>query len=164
MSEQSQPVFAIEKIYVKDLSLEIPGAPQVFFERESPKIDLNLHNEARALENGVYEVVLTATVTAKLQDKTAFLVEAAQGGLFQIRNFGEKDLDGLLGITCGNILFPYLRETITSVVTRGGFPPFFLNHLSFEVLYQQHQEQQQRQQQQQAQQQPQPETGKPAAE
>ncbi len=163
MSEQNQPVFAIEKIYVKDLSLEIPGAPQVFFERESPKIDLNLHNEARALDNGVYEVVLTATVTAKLQDKTAFLVEAAQGGLFQIRNFGEKDLDGLLGITCGNILFPYLRETITSVVTRGGFPPFFLNHLSFEVLYHQHQEQQQRQQQQQAQQQPQPETGKPPA-
>jgi len=147
MSEPQQPVFNVEKIYLKDLSLEIPNAPQVFTEREAPKIDINLHNEARALENGVYEVVLTATVTAKLKEKTAFLVEVAQAGIFQIRNLQGQELDAVLSVTCGNILFPYLRETVSNVATRGGFPPFFLNHISFEVLFQQRQQQQQQQQQ-----------------
>lgn len=142
MSEQ-QPIFNVDRIYLKDLSLEIPNAPQVYAERESPKIDINLHNEARALDAGVYEVVLTATVTAKLKDKTAFLVEVAQAGIFQIRNVPEQELDAVLGVTCGNILFPYLRESISNVVIRGGFPPFFLNHLSFEALYQQRLQQQQ---------------------
>jgi len=142
MSEQ-QPVFTIEKIFLKDMSLEIPGAPQIFTEREAPKIDINLHNEAREVEAGHYEVVLTATVTAKVkEDKTAFLVEVAQAGLFQIRNVPPKDLEPLLGVTCANILFPYLRESVSSVVSRGGFPPFFLNHISFEALYQQRLQQQ----------------------
>lgn len=146
MSEQQQPVFVVEKVYLKDLSLEIPNAPQVFVDREQPKIDVNLHNEARALDAGLYEVVLTATITAKLKDKTAFLVEAAQAGIFQIRNLQQQDLDAVLGVTCGNILFPYLREAVSSVVVRGGFPPFFLNHVSFEALYQQHLLQLQKQQ------------------
>ncbi len=142
MSEQ-QPVFSIEKIFLKDLSLEIPGAPQIFAEREAPKIDINLHTETRELEAGIYEVVVTATVTAKVkEDKTAFLVEVAQAGIFQIRNIPGKELEAVLGITCANILFPYLRETVSNVVTRGGFPPFFLNHLSFEALYQQRLQQQ----------------------
>jgi len=144
MSEQ-QPVFTIERIYLKDLSLEIPNAPQVFAEREAPKIDISLHNEARALDAGLYQVVLTATVTAKVKDKTAFLVEVAQAGVFRIHNLAQQELDAVLGVTCGNILFPYLRESISNTVTRGGFPPFWLNHLSFDQLYQQ-----QRQQQQQA--------------
>ena len=143
MSEQPTPVFSIEKIYLKDLSLEIPNAPQVFSERESPKIDVNIHNSAKTLGEGVYEVVLTATVTAKHNDRTAFLVEVAQGGIFQIRNVPEKDMDPVLAIACPNILFPYVRETVSSVVTRAGFPPFMLNHLSFEALYQQHLQQQQ---------------------
>jgi preprotein translocase subunit SecB len=140
MSEE-QPFFNIERIYLKDLSLEIPNAPQVYAEREPPKIDINLHNEVRPLDAGVYEVVLTATVTAKIKDKTAFLVEVAQAGTFQIRNVPERDVDALLGITCGNILFPYLRESISNVVARGGFPPFLLSHLNFEALYQQRQQQ-----------------------
>jgi preprotein translocase subunit SecB len=140
MSEE-QPIFNIERIYLKDLSLEIPNAPQVYAEREPPKIDINLHNEVHPLEAGNYEVVLTATVTAKVKDKTAFLVEVAQAGIFQIRNVPERDVDALLGITCGNILFPYLRESISNVVTRGGFPPFLLSHLNFEALYQQRQQQ-----------------------
>ncbi len=148
MSEQQQQVFVIEKIYLKDLSLEIPNAPQVFAERESPKIDINLHNEARAIGDGVYEVVLTATVTAKLKDHTAFLVEAAQAGIFQIRNFQQQELDAVLGIICGNVLLPYLRETLSNVVIRGGFPPFFLDHLNFDALYQQRLQQQKQQQQQ----------------
>lgn len=147
MSEQQQPVFNVEKIYLKDLSLEIPNAPQIFTEREAPKIDINLHNEARALENGIYEVVLTATVTAKVKEKTAFLVEVAQAGIFQVRNLQGQELDAVLSVTCGNILFPYLRETVSNLATRGGFPPFFLNHISFEALYQQRQQQQQQQQQ-----------------
>ena len=146
MSEQQQPVFTIEKIYLKDLSLEIPGAPQIFTEREAPKIDINLHNETRQIDAGVYEVVLTATVTAKVtEDKTAFLVEVAQAGIFQIRNLPPQELEPVLGIACGNILFPYLREAVSSVVVRGGFPPFFLNHLNFEAIYQQRLQEQQQQ-------------------
>jgi preprotein translocase subunit SecB len=145
MSEQ-QPIFGIEKIFLKDLSLEIPGAPQIFAEQEAPKIDINLHNETREIDSGIYEVVLTATVTAKVKDdKTAFLVEVAQAGIFQIRNVPSPDLEALLGITCANVLFPYLRESVSSVVVRGGFPPFFLNHLNFEALYQQRLQQQQQQ-------------------
>ena len=143
MSEQ-QPVFSIEKIYLKDLSLEIPGAPQIFAEREAPKIDINLHSETKEVDAGHYEVVLTVTVTAKVrEDKTAFLVEVAQAGIFQIRNIPGQELEAVLGITCTNILFPYLRESVSSVVLRGGFPPFFLNHLNFEALYQQRLQQQQ---------------------
>jgi preprotein translocase subunit SecB len=143
---QQQPVFAIEKIYLRDLSLEIPGAPQVFSERESPQIDVNIHNTAKSLDPGIFEVVLTATITAKHKDKTAFLVEVAQAGIFQIRNVAERDLDPVLAIACPNILFPYVRETVSSVISRAGFPAFLLNHLSFEALYQQHLQQQQKQQ------------------
>ena len=143
MSEQ-QPFFNIDRIYLKDLSLEIPNAPQVYAEREAPNFDISLRNEARPLDGGVFEVVLTATVTAKVNDKTAFLVEVAQAGIFQVRNVPQQELEAILGVTCGNILFPYLRENISSVVVRGGFPPFLLNHLSFEALFQQ-QRQQQRQ-------------------
>jgi preprotein translocase subunit SecB len=143
MSEQ-QPVFVIEKVFLKDLSLEIPGAPQIFAEPEAPKIDISLHNETREIEAGIYEVVLTATVTAKVNEsKTAFLVEVAQAGLFQIRNVSGQDLSALLGITCAHVLFPYLRESVSNVVMRAGFPPFFLNHLNFEALYQQRLQQQQ---------------------
>jgi preprotein translocase subunit SecB len=115
----------------------------VFAAGAAPKIDISLHNEARALDAGLYEVVLTATVTAKLKDKTAFLVEAAQAGIFRIHNVAQPDLDAVLGVTCGNILFPYLRESISNTVTRGGFAPFWLNHLSFDALYHQQRQQQQ---------------------
>ena len=149
MSQQPEQHFSVEKIYLKDLSLEIPNAPQVFAERESPKIDISLRNDARALEAGVFEVVLTSTVTAKVQDRTVFLVEAAQAGIFQLRNVPQDQLEPVLNVVCGNVLFPYLRETISNVVSRGGFPPFLMNHVSFEALYEQRLQQQQQQQQQQ---------------
>ena len=137
-AQQQQPVFSIEKIYVKDLSLEIPHAPQVFLQRETPQVDVQLHNQGGAMEDGVYETVLTVTVTAKLaEDKTLFLVEAAQAGIFQIRNVPQDDLEPILGITCPNILFPYVREVISDIVSRAGFPPVLLNPVNFEVLYQQ---------------------------
>lgn len=138
MSEQQQAVFGIQKIYLKDMSLEIPNAPQVFLERETPQVDINIHNEARPLEpQGLFEVVLTVTVTAKLKEKTVFLVEAAQAGIFEIRNVLQKDLDAVLGIVCPNTLLPYAREAVASTVTRAGFPPVVLQHMSFETVYQQ---------------------------
>lgn len=139
MSEQ-QPVFAIEKIYVKDLSLEIPHAPQIFLERETPQIDIQLHTEGKPVAEGIYEAILTVTVTAKLAEKTLFLVEVAQAGIFQVQNVPESDIEPILGITCPNILFPYARETVSDVVTRAGFLPVILSPMSFEALYQQRQQ------------------------
>lgn len=139
MSEQ-QPVFSIEKIYVKDLSLEIPHAPQIFLERETPQIDIQLHTEGKPVGENVFEVVLTVTVTAKFSEKTLFLVETAQAGIFQIQNVPESDIEPILGITCPNILFPYARETVSDVVTRAGFLPVILSPMSFEALYQQRQQ------------------------
>lgn len=143
MSEQQQPVFNIEKIYVKDLSLEVPNAPQIFLEREAPQIDVQLHTTSGVVSEGVYETVLTVTITAKLQEKTMFLVEAVQAGIFQIRNVPSQELDPVLGIACPNILFPYLREVISDVVTRAGFPPVLLNPVNFEAIYQQQLQQKQ---------------------
>lgn len=138
MSEQQQAVFGIQKIYLKDMSLEIPNAPQIFLERESPQVDVNLHHEARPLEPpGLFEVVLTVTVTAKLKERTVFLVEAAQAGIFEIRNVAQQDLDAVLGILCPNTLLPYAREAVASTVARAGFPPVVLQHMSFETVYQQ---------------------------
>jgi preprotein translocase subunit SecB len=142
MSEQQQAAFGIQKIYLKDMSLEIPNAPQVFLERESPQVEVNIHNETRALgQEGLFEVVLTVTVTAKLKDKTVFLVEAAQAGIFEILNVPPQDLEAVLGIVCPTTLLPYAREAVASVVMRAGFPPVVLQHMSFETIYQQRQEQ-----------------------
>lgn len=136
--QQQQPTFSIEKIYVKDLSLEIPNAPQVFLQQETPQIEVQLHSQGGMVDEGIYEVALTVTVTAKLaEDKTLFLVEAVQAGIFQIRNIPQAELEPILGITCPNILFPYVRETISDMVSRAGFPPMLLNPVNFEMMYQQ---------------------------
>ncbi|MBS0498583.1 MAG: protein-export chaperone SecB [Gammaproteobacteria bacterium] len=137
MSEQQQPVFAIEKIYVKDLSLEIPNAPNIFLERDTPEINLQLGTKSQGIGEGLYEVLLTVTVTAKIKDKIMFLVEAQQAGIFRIRNIPNGEIDPVLGIGCPNILFPYLREVVSDVVTRAGFPPVILNPVNFEAIYQQ---------------------------
>ena len=131
------PVFQIEKVYVKDLSLEIPNAPKIFLEREAPQIEVQLRSEGTSIDEGLYEVVLTVTVTAKLGDKTMFLVEAGEAGIFQLRNIPEADLDPVLSIACPNILFPYARETISDLVVRAGFPPVLLSPVNFEAMYQQ---------------------------
>lgn len=136
MSEQ-QPVFTIEKIYLKDLSLEIPNAPQVFTQQETPQVDIRLHNEVKTIDGGMYEVVLTVTVTAKHTDKTAFLVEVAQAGIFQIRDFPPQELDAIVNVTCPRSLLPYARETVSTVLSRAGFPAVLLPHVGFETIYQQ---------------------------
>lgn len=143
MAETEQAQFTIEKIYVKDLSLEIPNAPQIFLQREQPEVQVQLHTEAAAVNEGIYQCLLTVTVTAKLGEKTMFLVEAGQAGIFQIRNVPQQDLDPILSIACPNILFPYVRETISDTIGRAGFPPVLLAPVNFEVLYQQRLQQQQ---------------------
>jgi preprotein translocase subunit SecB len=137
-----QPVFTSEKIYVKDLSLEVPGAPKVFLERDTPKVDVSLSTQASSVDDAHYDVVLSVTVTATLNDKTVFLVEAHQAGIFQVRNLPKESVDPVLSITCPNILFPYARETISDAITRAGFPPFLLAPVNFELLYQQRVQQQ----------------------
>ncbi len=137
----TQPGFNIEKLYVKDVSLEIPNAPQIFTDRTSPQINIELGNSAQKLDEGIYEVAIKVTVTAKIADKTAFLVEATQAGIFGIRNVPDDNMEMILAITCPNILFPYARETVSDLVTRAGFAPVLLNPINFEALYMQQKEQ-----------------------
>ncbi|MFN7085105.1 MAG: protein-export chaperone SecB [Burkholderiales bacterium] len=143
MSEEQQVTFAIEKIYLKDASLEIPNAPRIFLETESPQVEVSIHNQAAGIEAGLYDVVLTVTLTAKVGDKTVFLVEVAQAGIFQIHNVPAADLEPVLGIACPGILLPYAREAVSSMVQRAGFPPVVLQHMNFEALYHQRLQQQQ---------------------
>jgi|SRR5688572_15914232 len=143
MSEQPQATFQIEKIYVKDLSLEIPNAPQIFTQQAQPQVEVRLDTAATPFSEGYYEASVSATVTAKVGDKTLFLAEAVQAGIFQMRNVPPDDLRPLLGIACPTILFPYLRETISDLVVRGGFPPVLLAPVSFEALYVQRLQQEQ---------------------
>jgi len=145
MSESPQPTFAIEKIYLRDLSVEVPNAPEAFLEREAPNIQVNIRSNTRAVQDGMYEVVLIVTISAKVNDKTMFLVEAAQAGVFQIRNVPQQDMGPVLGIACPNTLFPYVRETISTVVSRAGFPPVVLAPMNFEAIYQQQLQQMQQQ-------------------
>jgi len=137
---EPQPTFQIEKIYVKDLSLELPHAPQVFLQTESPQLEVQVHSDANQFADGLFQVVVTVTVTARAGDKTLFLAEAAQAGIFSVRGVPAADLDPLLGIACPNILYPYVRETISDLVTRGGFPPVLLAPVSFEAIYAQRQQ------------------------
>jgi preprotein translocase subunit SecB len=140
----TQPIFNIEKLYVKDLSLEIPNAPAIFLERENPQIDLQLQTNAASLEDGVFDVTVTVTVTAKLpeKDKVLFLIEAKQAGIFQIRNIPAEEMETVLAAVCPNILYPYLREVVSDVSVRAGFAPVMLNPVNFEAIYQQQKQQQ----------------------
>ena len=136
MSDQ-QPVFSIEKIYVKDLSIEVPNAPQIFLVRETPSIEVQIQSGATTVGDGMYEVALTVTVNAKEGEKVFFLVEVVKAGIFQIRNVPEQDMEPILAVACPNILFPYARETISDAINRAGFPPVILAPVNFESLYQQ---------------------------
>jgi preprotein translocase subunit SecB len=130
-----QPHFQIEKIYVKDLSLEVPNAPQVFMAAEPPQLEIQIGHQAAQFSDGLYDVVVTVTVTARAGDKTIFLAEVAQAGIFTARGIPQGDLDPLLGIGCPTILYPYAREAISDLVTRAGFPAVVLQPVSFEQMY-----------------------------
>ena len=141
MSEQQvseqQASFSIEKLYVKDLSLEVPNAPQVFLETEAPSIDIQLENSGTVMGNDMYEAVLKVTITAKRDDKTYFLVEVSQAGIFRIVGVPQEALDPIMAVACPNILFPYARESVSDAVNRAGFPPVILAPVNFEAMYQQ---------------------------
>lgn len=138
MTDQNEQEFGIHSIYLKDVSFEAPNSPEVFKTEFQPEIQMNLNIDTNALEDNVYEVVLAVTVTAKVKDKSAFLVELQQAGVFTLKGFDEENLGPMLGIYCPNVLFPYARESIASLVTKGGFPQLLLEPVNFEVLYSQH--------------------------
>ncbi len=143
MSEQQpqqQPLFNIEKIYVKDLSVEVPNAPQIFLERDQPQIEMQINTQSGPVEQDIYQTTLNITVNAMIKDKTAFLVEVQQAGIFRIQNLPKEALEAALAIGCPNILFPYAREVVSSAVLGAGFPPLMLQPVNFELLYMQQQQ------------------------
>ena len=129
--------FSIDKIYVKDLSLESPGAPQSFLLQEQPQVEVGLRTRGEQIQPDVYECVLTVTLTAKANDRTLFLIEASQAGIFTIRGIPPDQLQPIIAINCPTVLFPYIRETLADAVARAGFPAVHLAPINFEVLYQQ---------------------------
>jgi len=147
MSEQdnattSQGKFSIHRIYIKDFSFEAPNTPHVFSEKWQPQNNMDLNTNAQKIGDNIYEVVLAITVTVKNGEHTAFLVEVHQAGIFELEGFDDEHLQGVLGSYCPNIIFPYAREAISDIVTRGGFPQLLLAPINFDALYQQHLQQQ----------------------
>ena len=136
MSEQAQPTFSIQRIYLKDMSLEQPNAPKILLEQGQPQVDVQLNLHAEPVVEGIYEVSVTATVTAKVNDKVLFLVEAKQAGLFEIRNIPEDQLQPIIAIACPQIVYPYLRATVADTINRTGFPPVHLTEVNFQAMYQ----------------------------
>ncbi len=138
--EQTTPEkqFSIQKIYTKDMSFETPNTPKIFTEKWEPMVDFNLGSNVQPLENGLYEVALTVTITVKSDDKTAYLVEINQAGIFTLIGFSDEELSPMLGSFCPNILFPYAREAVSDLVAKGGFPQLILAPVNFDALYTQH--------------------------
>lgn len=137
MSENNQPQFALQRIYIKDASFEAPNAPVVFTKEWKPEIKLDLNSGARKVDENHYEVFVKVTVTATNEGETGFLVELVQAGLFAMANIPEQQMKPMLGAMCPNILFPYLRESVDAMVIKGGFPPLMLAPINFDALYQQ---------------------------
>ena len=142
-ASEAEQQFTIQKIYIKDVSFESPNAPAVFTEEWKPESNLELNTNAKKLEDNVYEVVLSLTVTVKNNDKVAHLVEIQQCGIFSVAGFSDQDMSHMLGSFCPNILFPYAREAVSDMVTRGGFPQLLLAPVNFDALYAQHLQQMQ---------------------
>jgi len=134
MAEEN-PVFQIQRIYLKDLSLEQPNSPQILLEQGQPQVEINLTLGGGPIGDGVYEVTVTATVTTKVNDKVLFLVEAKQGGIFEIRNIPSDQVQPILGIACPGIIYPYVRAIVSDVCTRAGFPPVMLSEVNFQAMY-----------------------------
>ena len=145
-TEENNPVFQIQRVYLKDLSLEQPNSPAILLEQDQPTVDIQLGVEASPVADGLYEVAVTATVQTKIKDKTVFLVEAKQAGIFEIRNVPEDQMGPIMGIACPQIVYPYLRGNVADIINRAGFPPVHLAEINFQAMYEQQQQQQQQQQ------------------
>jgi len=142
MAEESQtPVFQIQRVYLKDLSLEQPNSPAILTSTEQPSVDIQLGVGMEQVADGIVEVTVTATVTTKLADKVVFLVEAKQAGIFEVRNLPEDQMGPVIGIACPQIIYPYLRGNVADVIQRAGFPPVHLAEINFQAMYEQQQQQ-----------------------
>ncbi len=135
MADEATPVFNIQRMYLKDLSLEQPNSPQILLEQSQPQVDINLAMGAEGVTDGIFEVTVTATVTTKVADKVLFLVEAKQAGIFEIRNVPDDQLNGIIGIVCPQMIYPYLRAIVSDVCTRAGFPPILLTEVNFQAMF-----------------------------
>ena len=145
----NDPVFAIQRTYLKDMSLEIPNAPQIFLEQQQPAVEIQLDVASQQIVEGIYEATVTVTITTKIAEKTAFLVEAKEAGIFEIRNVPDEQMPLILNVVCPNIVYPYLRANVADMIQRAGFPPVHLSEINFEALYQQRLQQAQQEKQQQ---------------
>lgn len=143
MADQQDPVFQIQRVYLKEASLEQPNSPAILLEQESPTVDIQLGVNASPVAEGIYEVSVTATVQTKIKDKTVFLVEATQAGIFEVRNLPPEQMNQIMGIACPQIVYPYLRGNVADLIQRGGFPPVHLSEINFQAMYEQQQQQQQ---------------------
>lgn len=145
MSEAAEPqkLFNLQKIYIRNMSFESPNSPEIFTQQVQPQLEIDLNVESRTLEENVYHVVLRVTATTKMEDKTAFLCEVEQAGVFTIAGFDENETGYLIGVQAPNALFPFARETISNLVTKGGFPPLLLEPVNFDAMYAEHMQQQQ---------------------
>ena len=141
MAEQDTPVFQIQRVYLKDMSLEQPNSPAILLEQAQPNLDIQLGVQAEGVAEGVYEVSVMATVQTKIGDKTVFLVEAKQAGIFEIRGIPEEQMASVLGVACPQIVYPYLRGNVADLVQRAGFPPVHLAEINFQAMYEQQQAQ-----------------------
>ena len=142
MADEANPVFQIQRMYLKDLSLEQPNSPQILLEQQQPQVDINLGVGAEQVTDGIYEVTVTATVTTKVKDKVLFLVEAKQAGIFEIRNVPQDQMQGIISIVCPQMIYPYLRAIVSDICTRAGFPPIMLTEVNFQAMFQAQQDQQ----------------------
>ena len=138
-TEEATPVFQIQRVYLKDLSLEQPNSPAILLEQAQPSVDIQLGVQATPVAEGIFEIAVTATVQTKIQDKTVFLVEAKQAGIFEIRNVPEEQMGAIVGIACPQIIYPYLRGNVADTITRAGFPPVHLAEINFQAMYEQQQ-------------------------
>jgi preprotein translocase subunit SecB len=133
----TQPVFQLQRVYLKDASLELPNAPSIFLEQEAPQVDIQLEVTSDKVLDGIYEIVVRVTTTAKIKDKVLFLVEAKQAGIFELRGIPNEQFDAVLGIVCPGIVYPYLRANVADLINRTGLPPVHLAEINFEALFQQ---------------------------
>jgi preprotein translocase subunit SecB len=140
MADQ-EPVFQIQRVYLKEASLEQPNSPAILLDQEQPSVDIQLGVEANPVAEGIFEVCVTATVQTKIQDKTVFLVEVKQAGIFEIRNLAQEQMGQIMGIACPQIVYPYLRGNVADLIQRGGFPPVHLAEINFQAMYEQQQNQ-----------------------
>ena len=137
MAEQDTPIFQIQRVYMNEASLEQPNSPAILLEQESPTVDIQLGVNAAPVAEGMFEVSVTATVQTKIKEKTVFLVEVTQAGIFEIRNLPEDQMGQIMGIACPQIVYPYLRGNVADVISRAGFPPVHLSEINFQAMYEQ---------------------------